>query len=139
MQNAHGRKEETAKGNEDLSSSEFENLENRIKPRGWKTGFLEVYKCDAESCGNKHVSFQFETTQLLFEVVHDDEGGRTRAMCLACWDRRDKALGNEALPGTFRFVRALTSISRWETMTLEVDGDADKFACEFVCEKFRRA
>ena len=56
-------------GNEEISSVEFKNLRNCIKPRRWNTALLEVNKCDAEGCGNKHL--QFKTTQLLFEVVHD--------------------------------------------------------------------
>ena len=48
--------------------------------------------------------FNSKTTQLLFEVVYDVEGGRTRTICLDCLE--NKALGNETSPGTSRFVKA---------------------------------
>ena len=47
----------------------------------------------------KVVSTKNKTMHLLFEVMHDVEGGRTRAMCLDC-----------------------------ENITLEVEGDADRLA-----------
>ena len=74
------------------------NLRNCIKPRRWNTVLLDAKKCDAEGCGNKN--FQFKTTQLLFEVVHYVEGGCTRAICLDCWEEKDKALGSETSPST---------------------------------------
>ena len=43
-------------------------------------------------------------------------------------------MDNETSLGTVRFVQAQKSI-----ITLEVEGDADRFACEFLYEKFRRA
>ena len=33
----------------------------------------------------------------------------------------------------------MACMSRWEHKTLDVEGDADRFACEFLHEKFRRA
>ena len=46
---------------------------------------------------------------------------------------------NETSTSTFCFVQAQKSISRWENITLEVEGDADRFACECLYEKFRKA
>ena len=45
---------------------------------------LQACKCNIEGCGNQLM--QFKTTQLLFEVAHDVEGGRTRAVCFDCWE-----------------------------------------------------
>ena len=73
----------------------------------------EVYTCNAEGCGN--YDFQFKTTQLLIEVVHDGEGGRSRASFLDCWEKTDKAFGNESSPCTLGFVHAQKKISRWKT------------------------
>ena len=57
-------------------------LWSRIRPRRWNAVLQEAYKCDVQNCGNQHT--QFKTTQLLFEVLHDDQGGRTRAVCFGC-------------------------------------------------------
>ena len=51
----------------------------RIRPRRWNAVLQEALKCDVETCGNQHI--EVKTTQYLFEVVHDVEGGRTRAVC----------------------------------------------------------
>ena len=45
----------------------------------------KFFLCDVEGCGNQHV--QFNITQFLFEVVHDVEGGRTRAVCSRCLEK----------------------------------------------------
>ena len=98
------QEERECEGNEETTAFEFMNLWNRFKPRRWNTMLQKAYKCDIEGCGNHHI--QFKTTQLLFEVVRGVEGGRTRAVCFDSWEKRDKALGNEASPSTFRFAQA---------------------------------
>ena len=30
-------------------------------------------------------------------------------------------------------------VSRWKKTTLDIDGDADRFACSYLCQKFRKA
>ena len=98
----HAWQQGRGEGTEDISSAEFENSRNRTKSRRWNSELPEVYKCDAEGCHNKHL--QLKTTQLFFEVVHEVEGGRTRAMCLDC--KKDLVFGKETSPGTLRLVQA---------------------------------
>ena len=43
-------------------------------------------------------TYFFKTTQLLFEVVHDVEGGRARARVLRLLGKMDKALGRKPRP-----------------------------------------
>ena len=42
-------------------------------------------------------------------------------------------------PSTLRFVQALESISIWINITLEVEGDAERFAGELLNERYRKA
>ena len=64
-------------GIEEISRSDFsKNLRNRIKPRRWNSVAKNI--------------FQLKMTQLFFEVVHGVERGRTRAMSLGCWEKRDQ-------------------------------------------------
>ena len=90
------------------------------------TVLQEAHKCDMGRCGNQHI--QLKTTQLLFEVVHDVEGGRKRAVYFGCWEKRDKARRNETSPCILRIVQAQGSISRWRKIALYVEGDADRLA-----------
>ena len=90
-------------GNEKITAQELNNMWNRIRPVRRTTVLQEAERCDVDGCGNQHV--QFKTAQLLFEVVHDAEGARTRAVCFDCLEKSDKATGKEASPGTFK-VRA---------------------------------
>ena len=62
-------------------------MASRIRQK-MESGFA-VYRCDIEDCGNPHT--QLKTTQLVFEVVHDVEGGRTRTVCCGCLGNMDKA------------------------------------------------
>ena len=79
-----------------------------------------VYNCCIEGCGHQRV--QFKTTQLVFEEVHDVEGGRTRAVCFVCWER-DKAIGNKSLAKHIK-VRANANMHQQrEIVTLDVEGD----------------
>ena len=93
-------------------------------------------KSDAEGRHNKNL--HLKTTQLLFEVVHDVAGGRTSAMCRDCWGKRDQALRNELALSKLRFVQVQKRISSWKNITLEVEVDADRFACGFLYENLRR-
>ena len=74
--------------NEKISSVDFNNLSNRIKPRRWNTELLESLQLRRRRL-LESLHFPFKTTQLLFEVVHDVEEGRTRATCLDCCEKRD--------------------------------------------------
>ena len=90
-----------------------------------------------EGCVNNHI--RFKTAQLLFEVVYDGEGGRTRAMCFDCMEKLGTALGNGTSPSTLRFMQAQQSISKWKNITLEVECGADRFAGELLYERYRKA
>ena len=108
----------------------------RTKPRRWNIVLLEVENETSKAASTNHI--RFKTAQLLFKVVHDDEGRRTRA-CALTSGKKVQALGNGTSPGTLRFMQAQESISRWENITLEVEGDADRFAGEPLCERDRKA
>ena len=47
--------------------------------------------------------------------------------------------GNETSPGISRFVQVQKSVSRWRNIALDVDIDANRFACEYLYERFRKA
>ena len=53
--------------------------------------------------------------------------------------KKVKALGNETSLSTSRFAQAQTSTSRWKNITLDVEGDADRFACELHPGIYRKA
>ena len=97
-------------------------------------GSLQV---DIEGCGNQHI--QFKTPQLLFEVVHDVEGGRTRAVCVGCWEKDTRPLEMKRREARKGSRKRNKSIIRWKNMTLAVEGDADSFACELLFEKCWKA
>ena len=74
-----GRKKGEFEVIEENTALEPKKLWNRIRPRTWNAVLQEAFKCDVETCGNQHI--EVKTTQYLFEVVHDVEGGRTSAVC----------------------------------------------------------
>ena len=47
---------------------------------------------------------------------------------------RKRSIEATTTPSTLRFVQAQKTISRWKNKTLEVEGDADGFACELLQE-----
>ena len=77
------------------------SLWQRVEPRPSVPELLEV-----EHCTIRHL--QFQTTQLLFEVHLDLEGGRTKAISLYGSERKGEALGrvNDKTPSTLRCVQA---------------------------------
>ena len=85
--------------------------------------FCRKKRSATSKCGNQHI--QFKTTQLLFEVVHDVEGGRTRAVWSTCWRKRNKAFGKETSLSTSRIVQV-------QKKSISVEGDADRFAWELL-------
>ena len=99
---------------EEISNVEVKSLWQRVKPRYWVPEPLEAYRCKSEECSNKQL--QFKTTQLLFEAHLYVDGGRTKAICLNCWEWRDQALGrtNNKTPSTLRCVQAQKSADRWK-------------------------
>ena len=66
------------------------------------------------------------------------EGGRTRAICLDYWEKRDEALGEPRLALQIECVCKRRMRQQMENTTLDFDGDACRFACHFFFEKFRR-
>ena len=60
-------------------------------------------------------------------------------MCLECWGKRDKSLGNETSPCTYKVRASANSISRWKNNTLDVECDADRFACGLLYERYWKA
>ena len=91
---------------EEISNVVVESLWQRVEPRPSVPELLEVEQCSNEECPIRHL--QFQTTQLLFEVHLDLEGGRTKAICLDGSERKDEALGrvNNKTPSTLRCVQA---------------------------------
>ena len=53
-------------------------------------------------------------------------------------NKRDNALGNETSLGALRFV-FVEKNQQMENIALDVDGDADRFACELLCDNYRQA
>ena len=64
------------------------------------------------------------------EVVHDVEGGRTRAVCFG-W-----AL---SIVWHIRIAQAQKTMCRWKNIMLEVEVDADRFACVLFYANYRKA
>ena len=62
-------------------------------PRRSKEELLKPHPCNVEDCDIKKLPLK--TTQLPFEVVYDVDGGRTRAICFDCWEKREKPFGKE--------------------------------------------
>ena len=94
-------------------------------------GFLqEACRCVIEGCGNQQI--HFKTTQLLFGVVPDVEGGRTRGGVL--WMLGEKM---RPLEVKLRFAqkgpckRQKKSISRWTKIVQDMEGDAGR--CGQIC------
>ena len=61
-----------------------------------------------------------------------------RGLCVSVAGKKDKAFSKGTLPSLLRFVQAQKSISRWNNITQEVEGDADRFACELPHERYRK-
>ena len=72
----HEREEEFAFV-EDVTYAERVSMWKNIKPWSRGSASVEVHTCDGVACPNSNLSFK--TTQLLFEMVHDVEGGRSSA------------------------------------------------------------
>ena len=91
---------------EEISNVVVETLWQRVEPRPSVPELLEVEQCNNEECTIRHL--QFQTTQLLFEVHLDLEGGRTKAICLDGSERKEEAIGrvNSKTPSTLRCVQA---------------------------------
>ena len=111
-----------------------EVVESCGRLRRWNAVSQEVFLCDVEGCGNQHV--EFNITPFLFEVVHDVEGGRTRAVCSRC-SEKDNVFRKISII-TLRFVQAQRSINRWKNITFDEHGDADMFSCEFLHNNCRK-
>ena len=73
---------------DEVTLVEESKLRKSIKPRHWDFRSDEDRRCSGVSC--PHEAMPLKTTQLLFQVVYDVEGGRTRSLCFDCWYARDE-------------------------------------------------
>ena len=70
--------------------------------------------------------FHLKTTQLLFEVVLSVEGFAQEPLAWIARRKRDRPLGEKPHGKAMR-----------KNITLEVEGGADMFVCEFLCELYK--
>ena len=70
-------------GTEGIFSADLKSLWYRIKPRD---AIQNRWKFTRAKLKVPNRKVQFNTTWILFEVVHEREGGSTRADCIDCWE-----------------------------------------------------
>ena len=83
---------------------------------------MKITGCNME---DRHIGgMSFKTTN----------GGRTRAPRYDCRSAKDKVRGST--PTTLRFVQAEKSASDWRYITLDVESEVERQACELLLRTY---